>query len=306
MRIYVAGHKGLVGSALVRAIDAHPGHTWIGASRSELNLFDKEATLEFLKSNSPDAVIIAAAKVGGIMANATYPVEFLTENLRIELNLLEACHEAGIERVLFLGSSCIYPKFSSQPIKEEYLLSGALESTNEPYALAKIVGIKLVNAYRSEYGHDWVSAMPCNIFGIGDNFSLDTGHVLPVLIRRFHEALEESSNVVVLWGSGAPLREFLHADELADACLYMLENHHSDLHLNVGSGNEISIRDLAYLVADVVGYHGEIFWDHTKPDGTPRKVLDSTKLKSLGWESKASLRDGIEATYQWFKENYSK
>ena len=303
MRIYVAGHTGLVGSAITRAIDQSPEHSWVGKTHAELELFDKKRVIDFLLSEKPDAIILAAARVGGIMANSRYPVEFLSENIRIELNLLEAAHEANIERVLFLGSSCIYPKFSTQPIKEEFLLSGALEPTNEPYALAKIVGIKLINAYRKQFGRDWVSVMPCNIFGPGDNFDAESGHVLPALIKRFHEAKQTGATTIVLWGSGAPLREFLHADELAQACLFLLEHHHSDIHLNVGSGHEVSIKELANLVAEIVGYSGEIFWDHTKPDGTPRKVLDSSRLHALGWESKKSLRDGIEATYKWYREN---
>lgn len=306
MRIYVAGHTGLVGSAITRAIDQTEEYSWIGRTHSELDLLNEKQVTDFLISENPYAVILAAARVGGIMANSSFPVEFLSENIRIELNVLEAAHEANIQRVLFLGSSCIYPKFSSQPIKEEYLLSGALEPTNEPYALAKIIGIKLINAFRKQHGHDWISAMPCNIFGPGDNFDLDTGHVLPALIKRFHDAKESGVSTIVLWGSGAPLREFLHADELAQACLFMLENHHSEEHLNVGSGHEVSIKELANLVAEIVGYSGEISWDHTKPDGTPRKFLDSSKLNALGWESKASLRDGIETTYDWYRENYPK
>lgn len=306
MKIYVAGHSGLVGSAIVRAIERQSKHTFVGESRERLDLSDSKSTIEFFQNEKPDAVIVAAARVGGIMANLKSPVEFLADNLSIELNVLKAAHEVGTQRLLFLGSSCIYPKFSSQPIKEEYLLSGALEETNEPYALAKIVGVKLTNAYRRQYGHDWISAMPCNIFGIGDNFDLETGHVLPALIRKFDDAKRESKDHVVLWGSGAPLREFLNADELAEACLFMLENYHSEGHINIGSGNEVSIRELAHLVADIVGYEGEIRWDHSKPDGTPRKVLDTTKLRRLGWAPRQSLRDGIASTYSWYLKNYPK
>lgn len=300
MKIYVAGHNGLVGSAITKKIESDGFHSWIGKTRSELDLREKKAVEEFVMKEKPDAIIIAAARVGGIGANSKFPVEFLSENLQIEVNLMEAAAKARIKRLLFLGSSCIYPKFATQPIKEEFLLSGALEQTNEPYAIAKIAGIKLVNAYRSQYGFDWVSAMPCNIYGPGDNFDLQTGHVLPSLIRKFHEAKEEGLAGITLWGSGAPLREFLHVDDLASAVLFLLENHHSDLHINVGSGQEISIRELSQLVSAAVGFKGEILWDDSKPDGTPRKILDSSKIKEMGWTHSWSLSDGVNQTYKWF------
>jgi GDP-L-fucose synthase len=303
LKIYVAGHKGLVGSALARKIDLSEQHSWIGAGRSEVDLFDRDQVLGFLGSTKPDAIVIAAAKVGGIGANKSQPVEFLAENLSIQQNLLSSAHDLGVERVLFLGSSCIYPKFAAQPIKEDSLLTGPLEPTNEAYALAKISGLKLVDAYRSEYQRDWISAMPCNIYGFGDNFNLDSGHVLPSLIKRFHDAKLSGAAQVKLWGSGTPLREFLFADDLAEACLFLLENYHSSGHINVGSGKEISIKDLAALISSVVGYSGEITWDENMPDGTPRKVLDTSRLTNMGWQSKTSIDDGVVLTYQWFKEN---
>lgn len=298
MKIYVAGHKGLVGSAIVRQIEASQQHIWVGKTREELDLFDKAQINAFLKNEKPDAIILAAAKVGGIGANSHFPVDFLSENLQIELNLMDAAHEQDINRLVFLGSSCIYPKFAKQPISEDQLLTGPLEITNEPYALAKIAGIKLASAYRRQYGRDWVSAMPCNIYGPGDNFNLETGHVLPVLIQRFHDAKIAGDPVVTLWGDGTPLREFLHSDDLASAILFILDNYHSEEHINVGSGSEISIMELAHTIAAVVGFSGKIEWDATKPNGTPRKLLDTSKLTHLGWESSTSLKDGIESTYR--------
>lgn len=300
MKIYVAGHRGLVGSAIVRRIETSGQHTWVGKTRQELDLFDIEQVGAFLEQEKPDAIILAAAKVGGIGANSNFPVEFLTENLRIELNIMESAHKQDINRMVFLGSSCIYPKFAQQPIQEGQLLSGALEITNEPYALAKIAGLKLAASYRRQYGRDWVSAMPCNIYGPGDNFNLETGHVLPVLIKRFHEAKISGSSSVTLWGDGTPLREFLHSDDLASAILFILENYHEEGHVNVGSGSEISISELAKAIAVTVGFEGEIFWDSSKPNGTPRKILDTSKLARLGWSSQISLESGISDTYQWF------
>jgi GDP-L-fucose synthase len=252
----------------------------------------------FLDQEKPDAIILAAAKVGGIGANSNFPVEFLTENLRIELNIMESAHRQNINRLVFLGSSCIYPKFAEQPIREGQLLAGALEITNEPYALAKIAGLKLAASYRRQYGRDWVSAMPCNIYGPGDNFDLASGHVLPVLMQRFHNAKIAGDSHVTLWGDGTPLREFLHSDDLASAILYILDNYHEEEHINVGSGLEVSIQELARLVSQVVGFKGEILWDDTKPNGTPRKVLETSKLERLGWSIKIDLSDGILATYQ--------
>jgi len=300
VRIYVAGHRGLVGSAIVRNIEASGKHEWFGRTRAELDLLDRKAVFEFIATEKPDAVIIAAAKVGGIMANNTYPVEFLSENLQIETNLIDACHRAEIEQVLFLGSSCIYPKLAPQPIKEEYLLTGPLEPTNEAYALAKISGLKLIESYRREYNRRWISAMPTNMYGPGDNFDPQNSHVLPALIRRFHEAKVSNAPSVTCWGDGSPMREFLHADDLASACIFMLENYDGDVALNVGTGEDITIRELTEIIAEVVGYEGEILWDTEKPNGTPRKLLDVSKLKGLGWEPRLALRDGIASTYEWY------
>jgi GDP-L-fucose synthase len=303
MRIYVAGHRGLVGSALVREIEKHSEHTWIGKSRSELDLLDRKAVFDFLASEKPDAVIIAAAKVGGIMANSTYPVEFLSENLQIETNLIDGAHAAEIDKLLFLGSSCIYPKLAPQPIKEEYLLTGPLEASNEPYALAKISGLKLVQAYRREYGREWVSAMPSNVFGPGDNFDEKTSHVLPALIGKFHTAMKAGSKSVTVWGSGTPKREFMYSEDLAGACIFLLEKYNDDSHINVGTGTDLSISELAQTIAEVVGFEGEIHFDTSKPDGTPRKLLDVSKLSALGWQSSIELIEGIRKTYDWFLEN---
>jgi GDP-L-fucose synthase len=301
VKIYVAGHRGLVGSAIVRAIDSQDEHSWIGKSRDELDLLHRKAVFEFLAIEQPDAVIIAAAKVGGIQANNSYPVEFLSENLQIETNLIDGSHAAGIERLLFLGSSCVYPRLAAQPIKEESLLTGELEKTNEAYALAKISGLKLVQAYRKQYGRRWISAMPTNIYGPGDNFDLDSSHVLAALIRKFHEAKTSGSKSVEVWGSGSPMREFLHSDDLASACLFLLENYDDDVATNVGVGEEISIADLSKMVQQTVGFVGDIVWDKSKPDGTPRKLLDVSRLQALGWEPEIALEDGIKSTYQWYK-----
>jgi GDP-L-fucose synthase len=303
MKIYVAGHRGLVGSAIVRAIEATGNHSWIGKTRSELDLLDRQAVFRFLGAEKPDAVIIAAAKVGGIHANSTYPVQFLTENLQIQANLMDAAHAAGIEQLLFLGSSCVYPKLAPQPIKEEYLLTGELEKTNEAYALAKISGLKRVQAYRCQYGHKWFSAMPTNMYGPGDNFDLENSHVLPALIRKFDDAKNAGASSVKLWGSGAPKREFLHSDDLGRACLFLLENYDDDVPINVGVGEDISIRDLATLIQEIVGFSGSIDWDSSKPDGTPRKLLDVSKINELGWKPQTSLRSGIESTYIWYREH---
>jgi len=303
VRIFVAGHRGLVGSAIVRNIEAEGKHEWFGRTRAELDLLDRKAVFDFLAQEKPDAVIIAAAKVGGIYANNTYPVEFLSENLQIETNLIDGSHSADIQRVLFLGSSCIYPKLAPQPIKEEYLLTGPLEPTNEAYALAKISGLKLVEAYRREYGRKWISAMPTNMYGPGDNFDPQNSHVLPALIRRFHEAKVSGASSVTCWGDGSPMREFLHADDLATACIFMLENYDDNVALNVGTGVDITIKELTEVIADVIGYQGEILWDADKPNGTPRKLLDVSRLKNLGWSPKLSLREGIESTYNWYLAN---
>jgi GDP-L-fucose synthase len=305
MKIYVAGHRGLVGGALVRTIESEGNHTWIGRTRQELDLLNRDDVFKFISEEKPDWVIIAAAKVGGIHANSTFPVQFLSENLQLQTNLLDACHAAQIKRVLFLGSSCIYPKMCPQPIKEEYLLTGPLEPTNEAYALAKISGLKLVEAYRRQYGHSWISAMPTNLFGPGDNYDLENSHVLPALIRRFHEAKLLNATGISLWGTGSAMREFLFSDDLASACLRLLETYDDQSPVNIGSGDELSIRELATTIADVVGFTGNIDWDITKPDGTPRKYLDSTKITALGWKPSMSIRNGIEIAYQDFLERWS-
>jgi len=300
MKIYIAGHRGLVGSAIVRNIESGTDHTWIGASRQEIDLFDRKKVFEYVSATKPDAVVVAAARVGGISANDTYPVEFLTENLQIEMSLLDACHAADIPKVLFLGSSCIYPRLSPQPIKEEYLLTGELEPTNEAYALSKIAGIKLVQGYRRQYGRKWISAMPTNLYGIGDNFHPENSHVLPAMIRRFHEAKESGAPVVTLWGSGTPRREFLHVDDLATACVFLLEKFDGEVPLNVGCGTDITIKELAQTVARVIGFEGVLEWDSTKPDGTPQKLLDTSRINQLGWTPTISLEDGIRDTYNWY------
>jgi GDP-L-fucose synthase len=301
MKIYVAGHRGLVGSAIVRAIESRGEHTWIGGTRAELDLLDRDSVFSFLASETPDAVVIAAAKVGGIQANSSFPVQFLSENMQIETNLMDGSHSAGIEKLLFLGSSCVYPKFAQQPIKEEYLLTGELETSNEAYALAKIAGLKLVQAYRKQYGHQWISAMPTNMYGPGDNFDLENSHVLPALIRKFHDAKRNKEENVLLWGTGSPKREFLHADDLGRACVFLLENYNSDVPINIGTGKDISISELATLIKEIVGFDGGIVWDSSKPDGTPRKLLDVSRMTDLGWIPETELMSGIDSTYQWYK-----
>ena len=305
MKIYVAGHRGLVGSAIVRAIEAEGKHNWIGRTRTELDLLDRKAVFEFLAKEKPDAVVIAAAKVGGIHANNTFPVEFLTENLQIEANLMDGAHAAKIERLLFLGSSCVYPKLAQQPIKEEYLLTGELEKSNEAYALAKISGLKLVQAYRKQYGQKWISAMPTNMYGPGDNFDPENSHVLPALIRKLHDAKTLGNTSVTLWGTGTPRREFMHSDDLGRACVFLLENYDDDVAINVGVGEDIPINELMELVKQVVGFEGEIQWDSSQPDGTPRKLLDVTRMEVLGWKAQINLEEGIRKTYQWYIENSS-
>lgn len=298
-RVFVAGHRGLVGSALVRRLTAD-GHEVITRGRDRLDLRDAERTGAFLRGARPDAVVLAAAKVGGIMANSTYPVQFIEDNLRIQLSVIAGAHAAGTERLLFLGSSCIYPKLAPQPIPETALLTGALEPTNEAYALAKIAGIVQIQSYRRQYGASYISAMPTNLYGPGDNFDLETSHVLPALIRRFHEARQSAAPTVTLWGSGSPRREFLHVDDLAAACVLLLERYDGDAPVNVGTGDDLTIRELAAVIAEVTGYQGRIEWDTAKPDGTPRKLLDVSRLSSLGFEPQVALRDGIARTYAWW------
>ena len=299
----MAGHRGLVGSAIVRHIENRPHHTWIGKTRNELNLLNRETVFEFLTKEKPDAVIVAAAKVGGILANANNPVEFLSENIQISTNLLDGAHFAKIERLVFLGSSCVYPKLSQQPIKEEYLLTGELEKTNEAYAIAKIAAIKLIQGYRTQFRHRWISAMPTNVYGPRDNFDPISSHVLPALIRKFDDAKLSGASKVTLWGSGTPRREFLHSDDLADAVIFLLENYDGDVPMNIGFGEDTSILELAALVSGVVGFRGETIWDTSKPDGTPKKLLDSSRIASLGWKPSIKLKQGIEETYSWYAKN---
>jgi len=305
MTIVVAGATGLAGSAIVRVFEK-AGKEVVGINRSVVDLLDLQATKKFLKDVAPSMVIDAAARVGGIGANNAFPVEFLTDNIRIQSNLMDAAHDAKVGRFIFLGSSCIYPRDCAQPIKEEYLMTGPLERTNSAYAIAKIAGIELINSYRKEYGHKWISLMPTNLYGPNDNFELQGSHVLPAFIRRFVEATEKNAPTETLWGTGAPKREFLHVDDLANAVLIASEKYDSSMHLNIGSGEDLSIKELAELVADIAGYKGEIKWDSSKPDGTPRKVLDVTKAKSLGWAPAISLRDGIASAMNWYKEATAK
>lgn len=298
-RVFVAGHRGLVGSAVARRLAAE-GCQVLTRTRDELDLRDAERTARFLRAERPDAVVLAAARVGGIMANSTYPVPFLEDNLRIQLSVIAGAHAADVDRLLFLGSSCIYPKHAPQPIREESLLTGPLEPTNEPYALAKIAGICQVQSYRRQFGRRYISAMPTNLYGPGDNFDPETSHVLPALIRRFHEAKEAGREEVVLWGSGTPRREFLHSDDLARACLLLLRAYDDETPVNVGCGQDLAIAELAALVADAVGYRGRIGWDTGKPDGTPRKLLDVSRLEKLGFAPRMPLETGIRETYRWW------
>jgi GDP-L-fucose synthase len=302
-KIYVAGHRGLVGSALLRQLRGRGFANVIGRTRAELDLRDGKAVSEFFKTERPDAVLLAAARVGGIKANNDAPVEFLIENLQIQNNVIRAAHESGVRKLIFLGSSCIYPKFAPQPIPESALLSGPLEPTNEAYAIAKIAGIKLCQAFAREYGANFISAMPTNLYGPGDDFDLQTSHVLAALMRKAHEAKMSSAAKMTVWGTGEPRREFLHVDDLADAVLFLLERYDSPEIINVGCGEDITVRALAQLVCEIVGFTGELEWDETKPDGTPRKLLDVSRLTQMGWKSRISLPDGIAKTYQWFLEN---
>lgn len=305
MKVLVAGSTGLAGSAIAAAFEKQ-GREVIPLSRKIVDLMDLEATRIFLAKTKPSLVVDAAAKVGGIGANNSYPVEFLADNARIQSNLMQASHEADVENFIFLGSSCIYPRDCKQPIKEEYLLTGPLEATNSAYAIAKISGIELIKSYRKEYGRKWISLMPTNLYGPGDNFNLQTSHVLPALIKRFVEAEEAKSPEVLLWGTGSPLREFLHVNDLAQAVLLTAETYDSPLHLNVGTGVDISIRDLSTLIAEVVGFHGEINWDSSKPDGTHRKTLDITRIKALGWKPTITLEEGIASTIAWYRSASAK
>lgn len=298
-KVWVAGHRGMVGGAVVRRLRSESCEILL-AGREVLDLSDRSAVRGWMSVNRPDCIVVAAAKVGGIHANNSAPVDFLQNNLDIQTNILAAAHENEVHRLLFLGSSCIYPKFAEQPIREDSLLTGPLEATNEWYAIAKIAGIKLCQAYRKQYGRDWISAMPTNLYGPGDNYDLETSHVLPALLRKFHEAKETGASQVTLWGSGTPLREFLHCDDLADALVFILKEYSEYGHINVGSGSEIAIRKLAEIIAEVVGCEAGLVFDSSKPDGTPRKLMDSSRLTQLGWSNSRSIRDGIKDTYDNF------
>jgi GDP-L-fucose synthase len=304
-KIYVAGHRGLVGSAIVRRLEAGGFTNLVVRTSRELDLREQAAVDGFFASEKPDYVILAAAKVGGIVANDTYPAEFIYDNLMMEANIVHAAWRHRVKKLLALGSTCIYPKLAPQPLKEEYLLTGPLEPTNEWYAVAKIAGIKLCQAYRKQYGCRFIAAMPTNLYGPGDNFDLEKSHVLPALIRKFHDARLNERPVVTLWGTGKALREFLHVDDMADASVFLLEHYDDGEIVNIGVGHDISIAELAAMVGEVVGYHGEIAYDTGKPDGTPRKLVDVSKLNGLGWSASRGLRDGIEQTYRWFLENQS-
>jgi GDP-L-fucose synthase len=301
--IYVAGHRGLAGSAIWRALERRGCSNLVGATSAEVDLRDRDATTSFVRKYRPQVMVIAAARVGGILANDSYPADFLSDNLRIQVNLMDAAREHGVERLLFLGSSCIYPKLAPQPLREDSLLTGPLEPTNDAYAIAKIAGILHVQALRRQDGLQYVSAMPTNLYGPGDNFHPEHSHVLPALIRRFHEAKVAGADEVVIWGSGTPRREFLHVDDLADAVVFLLENYDSPEPINVGTGTDVTIRELAETVAGVVGWQGRLRFDPGKPDGTPRKLLDVTRLRELGWTAKIPLREGLTSTYEWYAAN---
>ena len=302
---YVAGHRGLVGSAIVRRLEAAGFTNIVGKTSDELDLKDRDGVFQFFEELKPTYVVLAAAKVGGILANSTYPVDFLSDNVRIQVNVLDAAREVDVERLLFLGSSCIYPKFAEQPISENSLLTGALEPTNDAYAIAKIAGILHIQAVRRQYGLPWISAMPTNLYGPNDNFSRTGSHVLPALIRRYDEAATGGASSVTNWGTGNPRREFLHADDMADACLHLLEHYDGPQQVNVGSGTDVTIREIADTIASVVGYTGETQWDTTKPDGTPQKLLDVSKLAAAGWTAKIDLREGLERTVAWYRNHIS-
>ena len=300
-RIWIAGHRGLVGSAILRRLQAEGASKLLLRSRGELDLVDQHAVDAFCAREQPEYVFLAAAKVGGIHANNSYPAEFIRDNLAIQTNVIHSAWKHGVRKLCFLGSSCIYPKLAAQPLREEALLTGPLEPTNECYAIAKIAGIKMCQAYRRQYGFDAISLMPTNLYGVGDNFDAQNSHVLPALIRKFHEAKQRGDAAVTIWGTGTPLREFLHADDLADAAVFLMRNYSEEQFINVGTGTDLSIRELAQLVADVVGFSGSIATDPSKPDGTPRKQLDVSRLHALGWRHRIELREGIAATYDWFR-----
>lgn len=303
-KIYVAGHRGLVGSALVRNLEAKGYKNIICRTHKELDLTNQEAVRTFFEEERPEYVFLAAAKVGGIHANNTYPADFIYDNLMIQNNVIKAAHDFKVKKLLFLGSTCIYPKMAPQPIKEEYLLTGSLEETNEAYAVAKIAGLEMCKFFKRQYGDNFISCMPTNLYGPNDNFDLKNSHVLPALIRKFHEAKVNNSEVVEVWGTGTPLREFLYVDDMADACVFLMENYDGEQHVNIGTGEEVSIRELAETVKEVVGFKGELVFNTDMPDGTPRKLTTVDKLHCLGWKHKVSLNEGIKLAYNWFLENY--
>ncbi len=302
-KIYVAGHRGLVGSAIVRSLQSKGYTNIIGRTHKELNLTNQQQVKEFFENERPDVVVLAAAKVGGINANNTTPAVFAYENMQIQCNVIQCCHDYQVKKLLFLGSTCIYPKMAPQPITEDALLTGPLEETNEAYAIAKIAGLEMCKFYKRQYGDDFISCMPTNLYGPYDNYDLQESHVMPAMIRKFHDARVNGNKSVELWGTGTPLREFLYVDDMADACIFLLENYNGEQHVNIGTGKEITIRELADTVKRVVGYDGEIVWNSEMPDGTPRKLTDVTKLHNLGWTHKVELEEGVQLAYDWFKEN---
>ena len=302
-KIYVAGHRGLVGSAIVRSLKRSGYTNIIGRTHKELDLTDQKAVRDFFEAERPDVVVLAAAKVGGINANQTMPAEFAYENMQIQCNVIKCCHDYKVKKLLFLGSTCIYPKMAPQPIPEDALLTGPLEVTNEAYAIAKIAGMEMCRFFKKQYGDDFISCMPTNLYGPYDNYDLSNSHVLPAMIRKFHEAKINNSPSVELWGTGSPLREFLYSDDMADACVFLLENYSGERHVNIGTGKEVTIKQLAELVKKTVGFNGDIVWNSDMPDGTPRKLADVSKLHSLGWTHKVELEEGVKLAYDWFKEN---
>jgi len=304
-KIYIAGHRGMVGSAIVRKLQKEGFNNLLLRTSAELDLRNQQAVADFMQQKKPDYVFLAAAKVGGILANNTYRAEFIYDNIMIQSNIIHNSWATGVKKLMFLGSSCIYPKMAPQPLKEDYLLTGPLEYTNEPYAIAKIAGIKMCDSYRDQYGCNFISVMPTNLYGPNDNYSLETSHVLPALIRKFHEAKLQNEPSVTMWGTGQPRREFLHADDLADACFFLMQNYNEPGLINIGTGEDITIKDLALLVKEVVGYTGSIEHDLSKPDGTPRKLMDVQKLNNLGWKASTGLREGIEKVYREFSQLYS-
>lgn len=305
-KIYVAGHRGLVGSAIVRNLKEKGYENVIGRTHKELDLLSQEAVRLFFEKERPDVVVLAAAKVGGIHANETYPADFVYDNLQIQCNVIKCCHDYKVKKLLFLGSTCIYPKMAIQPMREDALLTGPLEETNEAYAIAKIAGLEMCKFYKRQYGDNFISCMPTNLYGSYDNYDLEGSHVLPAMIRKFHDAKVKKENQVELWGSGTPLREFLYVDDMADACVFLLENYNGEGHVNIGTGKEVTIAELAELVKKTVGYEGKIVWNRNMPDGTPRKLTDVSRLHSLGWRHKVELAEGVKLAYAWFQENVEK